>query len=128
MLDDFKQFVGFVSSGAWLQAFFLIGAILILYTFWKVQRGDNRIDFKDILIGDDGKASGSKIMQLGAFLASTWGFIYIIVHNTLTEWYFTSFMVAWSGSQLLSRWIAIREHDRDHGNDDIPDQINQRHE
>ena len=111
-MDFFAWIEKILVTGEWLQALLCIGGLIILWMLWRIQVGKNRIDFRDILLGPDGKASGSKIMQLGAFAVSTWGFIFIIIHNALTEYYFTAYMIAWSGSQIASRWLSIREYDK----------------
>jgi hypothetical protein len=36
---------------------------------------------------------------------STWGFIYLIVDQRFSEWYFAGYMATWTGSALLSKWI-----------------------
>lgn len=67
---------------------------------------DDRVSLSHILLGPDDKVSIMKIMQLGAFVFSSWGFIYFASKNDLPQWYFVVYMVSWAGSQLLNKFIV----------------------
>lgn len=66
----------------------------------------NKINIYDMLLGVDGKMSLTKTAQFGSFAISTWGFVHLVVYNHLTEWYYTSYMVAWAGTQVLTYYIS----------------------
>lgn len=94
-------------TGKYLQVLLFLGGLLVLKSLWNLQRNrEIQIDFVDLLIGPDGKASGSKMMQLGAFAISTWAFVYLVIKNNLSEWYYTTYMLSWSGSHLISKWLS----------------------
>ena len=79
----------------------VIAALII----WNFQRDrNNQVDIKD-LICSDGKLNSNKFMRFTAFVVSTWGFIYLIVDQRFSEWYFAGYMATWTGSALLSKWI-----------------------
>ena len=79
----------------------VIAALII----WNFQRDkNNQVDIKD-LICTDGKLNSNKFMRFTAFVVSTWGFIYLIVDQRFSEWYFAGYMATWTGSALLSKWI-----------------------
>jgi hypothetical protein len=79
----------------------VIAALII----WNFQRDkNNQVDIKD-LICVDGKINSNKFMRFTAFVVSTWGFIYLIVDQRFSEWYFAGYMATWTGSALLSKWI-----------------------
>ena len=81
-----------------------IAALII----WNFQRDkNNKVDIKD-LICVDGKISSNKFMRFTAFVVSTWGFIYLIVDQRFSEWYFAGYMATWTGSALLSKWIDAK--------------------
>lgn len=42
-----------------------------------------------------------KTWEAGAFLASCWGFVYLTLHDKLTEFYFIGFMGAWAAARYL---------------------------
>jgi uncharacterized Tic20 family protein len=79
----------------------LVGVLII----WNFQRDkNNQVDIKD-LICVDGRINSNKFMRFTAFVVSTWGFIYLIVDQRFSEWYFAGYMATWTGSALLSKWI-----------------------
>ena len=79
----------------------IIAALII----WNFQRDkNNQVDIKD-LICTDGRINSNKFMRFTAFVVSTWGFIYLIVDQRFSEWYFAGYMATWTGSALLSKWI-----------------------
>jgi hypothetical protein len=80
--------------------------ILILWNFHK--DCNNRLDLKD-LISHDGRISETKFMRMGAFVVSTWGFVYLILDERFSEWYFAGYMAAWTGNALLSKYLSIRD-------------------
>lgn len=53
-----------------------------------------------------------KIGQLAALIVSTWGFVYLTLHDKLTEFYFTAFMAIWAGTNvgnnIAQRWFQTK--------------------
>lgn len=62
------------------------------------------IDLLD-LITINGKLSDRKLIRFSTWLVSSWGFIYLIVTDSLTEWYFAFYMGAWVANALISNSI-----------------------
>lgn len=82
-----------------------IVVVMAALIIWNFQRDkNNQVDIKD-LICVDGKINSNKFMRFTAFVVSTWGFIYLIVDQRFSEWYFAGYMATWTGSALLSKWI-----------------------
>lgn len=87
----------------------IIIAIIAVLIIWNFQRDkNNQVDIKD-LICKDGKISETKFMRFTAFVVSTWGFIYLIVDQRFSEWYFAGYMAAWTGNALVNKWLAVKE-------------------
>lgn len=83
--------------------------IIALMVFWNIQRDkDNQIDLKD-LVCKDGRINEAKFMRFTTFVVSTWGFVYLIVDQRFSEWYFAGYMAAWTGNALLNKWLTIKE-------------------
>lgn len=100
-------FFNLFQTGRYLQVLLFIAALVVMKSLWNLQKDRSiQINFVDLLIGSDGKASGSKMMQLGAFAISTWAFVYLVIKNNLSEWYYTTYMLSWSGSHLISKWLS----------------------
>ena len=86
-----------------------IVVIIALMVFWNIQRDkDNQIDLKD-LVCKDGRINEAKFMRFTTFVVSTWGFVYLIVDQRFSEWYFAGYMAAWTGNALLNKWLTIKE-------------------
>lgn len=82
----------------------VIAALII----WNFQRDrNNQVDIKD-LICTDGRINEQKFMRFTAFVVSTWGFVYLIVDQRFSEWYFAGYMAAWAGNALLDKWLNAR--------------------
>jgi hypothetical protein len=84
----------------------LISGAIFLILLLVLWHKDKSVDFdmKTALMYE-GRFSLSKFGQFIALMTSTW----IIIHQTklgqLSEWLFTGYMLAWSGANLLSRYI-----------------------
>lgn len=89
----------------------VIGLVVILAALiiWNFQRDkNNQVDIKD-LICVDGRINSNKFMRFTAFVVSTWGFVYLIVDQRFSEWYFAGYMATWTGSALLSKWLDVKD-------------------
>jgi len=53
-------FAEFLDSGRWLKVLLFLTGLMILTILIQIQRGHNRIDFKDILVDENGKASPTR--------------------------------------------------------------------
>lgn len=80
--------------------------LMVLWNFHKDK--DNQVDLKD-LICHEGKISEAKFTRLGAFIVSTWGFIYLILDDGFSEWYFAGYMAAWVGNALFNKYLNSKE-------------------
>ena len=83
----------------------IIAALII----WNIQRDqNNQVDIKD-LVCTEGRLNEHKFMRFTAFVVSTWGFVYLIVDQRFSEWYFAGYMAAWTGNALLNKWLSNKE-------------------
>ncbi len=74
-------------------------AILLVLMIWRVFRkwsasDDNNFSMVDLFM-ENGRASKSSVVLLGAFAATTWFFIYYAVTGRMTEGYFGLYAGAW---------------------------------
>jgi hypothetical protein len=88
----------------------LAGIVLvILAMLWNFHRDkDNQVDLKD-LICHNGQVNEVKFTRFGAFIVSTWGFVYLILDGHFSEWYFAGYMAAWCGNALLNKYLSSRD-------------------
>lgn len=91
------------SDAMYLVLAFVVGVISFwLYTLNKDPK--STINFID-LISINGRLNERKLSRFGAWIVSTWGFIYLITQNGLTEWYFIGYMGAWVANALIGKAI-----------------------
>lgn len=105
-----------------LQTHVSMGAVLgtiivfILIMLWLYQRdSSNHVDIKD-LICSDGKIDEKKFTRFGAWIVSTWGFVYLIIDERFSEWFFAGYMAAWVGNALLDKYLTNTKDK----NNDVP--------
>jgi len=79
--------------------FFLI---TILYVWHRDSQ--SKVDLKD-LICKDGRIDEKKFTRLGAWIVSTWGFVYLVLDGKFTEWYFTGYMAIWVGNAIVDKYL-----------------------
>jgi hypothetical protein len=89
----------------------VVGVVLYIW-----QRNQNAFDLKDMLVGSDGKASINKFGQATALVISSWGFITLVQHDKMTEYYFIGYMTVWSGVNLAKTIFAPREPKKEASN------------
>lgn len=60
-----------------------------------------------------GRLSLSRVGQLVALIVSSWGFVALVRADRLTEWYFSSYMIAWAGARLASQFLDTKKAARE---------------
>jgi len=87
----------------------LLAVAVLVAILWNFHRDkDNQIDLKDLICAD-GKINEAKFARFGAFIVSTWGFVYLILDERFSEWYFAGYMAAWVSNALWNKWLNGRE-------------------
>ena len=66
-------------------------------------------DLKD-LVSENGQLEERKFTRFGAWVISTWGFVYILVNNpaTFPEWYFVGYMTVWVSNAIMSKYMGTK--------------------
>lgn len=89
----------------------IIVVIFLLLLLWIWHRNsESNIDLKD-LICSKGKIDEKKFVRFGAWIVSTWGFVYLIVEERFSEWYFMGYMAAWVGNAILDKYLNKPKED-----------------
>jgi hypothetical protein len=109
MLEKLKEQVATNPENAMLWIILMISFTIALLLMIKWQlTPNNGFDLRDIICSN-GRLSSSKVARFGAFMVSTWCFIYLAANDKLTEWYFMGYMAAWVGNALFSNYINDRD-------------------
>ena len=81
----------------------LVLAVSCIRWLWKQNDNCNStINLAD-LVTINGRLNERKVSRFGAWIVSTWGFVYLIVTGKLTEWYFVGYMTAWVANALIGK-------------------------
>jgi len=104
-----KEILSTMQANHYMNLVIVIVALIAVLVAWNIQRDkNNQIDLKD-LVCTDGRINEAKFMRFCTFVVSTWGFVYLIVDQRFSEWYFAGYMAAWTGNALVNKWLTIKE-------------------
>ena len=104
-----KEILSTMQANHYMNLVMIIVAFIAVLVAWNIQRDkNNQIDLKD-LVCKDGRINEAKFMRFCTFVVSTWGFVYLIVDQRFSEWYFAGYMAAWTGNALVNKWLSIKE-------------------
>jgi hypothetical protein len=104
-----KEILSTMQANHYMNLVIVIVALIAVLVAWNIQRDkNNQIDLKD-LVCKDGRINEAKFMRFCTFVVSTWGFVYLIVDQRFSEWYFAGYMAAWTGNALVNKWLSIKE-------------------
>ena len=104
-----KEILSTMQANHYMNLVIVIVALIAVLIAWNIQRDkNNQIDLKD-LVCTNGRINEDKIMRFCTFVVRTWGFVYLIVDQRFSEWYFAGYMAAWTGNALVNKWLSIKE-------------------
>ena len=87
-----------------------IALILVLCALMALmlycQLKDDEFDLRELIMRR-GHLNLEKLQVSGAWVVSTWGFVYLCIHDHMSEWYFTGYMGAWA----ILRAVDSRQDD-----------------
>lgn len=92
-----------------------IGGALLLLMWWQMRRGDG-FDLRDLVaekvVPNVAQTCwvvrAGKFWQAACFVVTTWGFIYVVTHDKLTELYLFVYVGLWGGSTALNQFAAAK--------------------
>jgi hypothetical protein len=111
MLEKLKEQVAANPENAMLWMILMVSftVALLLMIKWQLIP-NNGFDLRDIICSK-GRLSSSKVSRFGAFMVSTWCFVYLVANDKLSEWYFMGYMAAWVGNALFSAYLREKSND-----------------
>lgn len=79
---------------------------LLIFSWLRRENADSKspINFTDLII-TNGKLNERKVVRMGTWIVSTWGFIFLIINGGLTEWYYIGYMGTWVANALIGSAI-----------------------
>lgn len=83
----------------------IVGGVIIVWSLLRMHRDPDMPNLMDLLTTTDKRGNtrldARKCWEAGAFMASTWGFFFMMGAGKMTEWYFMAYMGTWVGARFL---------------------------
>ena len=107
----FETFFNYFTAANTMELLLAFLVLIIIITMVQMTRNPNdELDLKD-LVSSDGKLDEKKFTRFGAWVISTWGFIYILINSpgNFPEWYFVGYMAVWVGNAIMDKYMTNKE-------------------
>lgn len=107
-VSNYDRVVQAVSSANFVPTTILIALLgLAALVALRAQSRDD-FDFADMLRGDDGKVSNTKMFSFISIAVTSWMVAYLTISGKITPEYFWYYLVVWSGTavalKLVDKW------------------------
>ena len=103
----FENVMNYFSSSNTMEILLALLVLIVIITMVKMTLNPNdEFDLKD-LVSVDGKLDSNKFTRFGAWVVSTWGFVYLLVSKpeNFPEWYFAVYMGAWVANTIMDKYM-----------------------
>ncbi len=96
----------FTAKNAMAILLLLLVLIVIMTLIAATRNKDEQFDIRD-LVSKEGKLDEKKFTRFGAWVVSTWGFVYLLLSESekLSEWYFIGYMTAWVANAIADKYV-----------------------
>jgi len=93
----------------------LVATLIVLFILRAVIRAHDSSKYKyfdltDLVTDDNYRINGSKFRLSACFIVMTWGFIYLCLHQLMTEWYATIYVGAFVADRISSRLVLAKSN------------------
>jgi ABC-type sulfate transport system permease component len=88
----------------------LLLIFVILFYLLYVAASNKKINFAQMLLSEDNKASSTRLSMLIALAVSSWALMYILItkHGEIDTWLYVSYISVWSGIKVADKVISYR--------------------
>lgn len=103
----FNSVMNYFSGSNTMELLLFLLIVIIIGTLVKLSCNKNDgFDLRD-LVSVDGKLDEKKFTRFGAWVLSSWGFVYLLISQpaTFPEWYFTVYMGAWVLNVIADKYF-----------------------
>ena len=93
--------------------YILLTVILSACTIYLIRLNNDKKNTVYLLdlVTTNGILNERKLTRFFTWLVSTWGFIYLLADDKLTEWYFIGYMGAWVANALIGKTLVSKDGD-----------------
>lgn len=112
---SFEGVMNYFSTSNTMEMLLALLILLVIATMVKMTLNPHdSFDLKD-LVSTDEKLDEKKFTRFGAWVISSWGFIYILVSDVknLPEWYFIGYMGAWVLNVIADKYVNSKKNGGD---------------
>lgn len=103
----FDKIMNYFSATNTMELLLALLILLVIVVMVKMTCNPNdEFDLKD-LVSTDGRVDSNKFTRFGAWVVSTWGFVYLLVSKpeSFPEWYFAVYMGAWVANTIMDKYM-----------------------
>lgn len=105
MSEWFKTFMAHFTTESSMALLLFILVIGVVAALLKLHfNHHDRLDLEELVLTND-RIDEQKFMRFGAWIISTWGFVYLIVVGNLTEWYFVGYIGVWVSNAIFDKYL-----------------------
>ena len=93
--------------------YIILTVVISLCTIYLIRLNNDRKSMVYLidLVTTNGILNERKLTRFFTWMVSTWGFIYLLADDKLTEWYFIGYMGAWVANALIGKTLVQRDTD-----------------
>lgn len=115
-MEHIKDWLLLIFAQDWLNLLLAAFGVLafLLLVWWQLRRGDG-FDLRALLAsrtqrnGEDWwTVEPGRVFQSGAFITTSWAFIWQVTHDKLTETFLFLFVALWAGSRAINQIVASK--------------------
>ena len=107
---SFNHIVEWFTAAHTMQLLLALMVLGTLYILVKLSLNPNdNLNLSD-LVTINGRLDEKKFTRFGAWVISTWAFVYLIVNNpgNFPEWYFVGYMGVWVTNAIFDKYMSNR--------------------
>ena len=107
----FTDVIGWFTAAHTMQLLLAMMIFLTIYVLVKLSLNPNdNLNLSD-LVTVGGRLDEKKFTRFGAWVISTWAFIYLIVNKPeqFPEWYFVGYMGVWVSNAIFDKYMTAKE-------------------
>ena len=107
----FTDIISWFTAAHTMQLLLAMMIFLTIYVLVKLSLNPNdNLNLSD-LVTVNGRLDEKKFTRFGAWVISTWAFIYLIVNKPeqFPEWYFVGYMGVWVSNAIFDKYMTARE-------------------
>ena len=107
----FEKFMNYFTTANTMEILLALLIFVTLITMIRMSLNpSDSFDLKD-LVSENGKLEERKFTRFGAWVISTWAFVYLIVNkpDQFPEWYFVGYMGVWVSNAIFDKYMTARE-------------------